>query len=107
MSAESIEARTHELMSMQKVELARALATLEVEAYATHDAVKAVFAHSEPAPVMEQGTDPEIIDVAPASLVPEVLDPEEAAKNTGGTPEQFASDVIEGADAAPAEPEAQ
>jgi hypothetical protein len=104
MSIESIEVRTHELMSMQKIELARALAERE-DASIVY--TKPVFAHSV-SHAMEQGADPEIIDVPAASAEPELLEliPEQPPidnDHVAGGAEQFPSDVIEGADAAPAD----
>src|SRR3982750_2303950 len=115
MSIASIEARAAALMCMHKEELTRALAHFEFLAGhlcdEVEDKVKQLLGFDEPAPAIEQGTDPEIIDVPAASTEPETLDehgqwaaPQPPIDNDHVElgAEQFASDVIEGADASPA-----
>lgn len=91
MSAESIEARAAELMSMQKIELARRVAQYE-------DA-GAGYTHYEQPPAIEQGSDPEITDVASASTESEMLDLDTLEPIPPAQP----TAAVEGADAAPAD----
>lgn len=94
MSLASIEARASALMSMHKEQLTRALAHFEHItghlAEEVEDEFKRLFGMDDPAPTIEQGTDPVITDVPPASTEPEQLEPA-----TGHA-------AVEGDDAAPA-----
>ena len=108
MSAD-IQARTSVLMSQHKEQLARSVAIFEL--LSGHSAEEAESALAglevvEEEHAMEQGTDPEITDVPPASTEPEVLEPlpaqlpeamnVEASSPLGGL-------TIEGSDAAAAD----
>lgn len=145
MSLASIEARALEFMGQHKGDLATLLAKAEAKLVELGHDVEALFADDAPAKLYGTAF-PEIIDVAPASTEPEVLDeqgqwipapPATKVEYSGGPiddmqvavdvfndhaasqqppidndhvapgAEQFASDVIEGADAAPADQPAQ
>lgn len=123
MSLATIEARAAEFMGKHKGDLAALLAKAEAKLIELGHDVTEMF--GEPAAsALEQGTDPEITDVAPASTEPEVLDEHgqwvpslasgeqsiaymEASQaipiGERGAPNEPAA-TIEGADAAPVEP---
>lgn len=97
MSIATIEARAIEFMGKHKGDLAALLAKAEAKLIELGHDVTEMFGEA-PAPAMEQGTDPVIIDVAPASTEPEDFDPD-VIEGTDATPVDNAA--IEGADAAP------
>jgi hypothetical protein len=103
MTIVSIEARAAEFLSMHKHDLARVLAKAEAELKLAGHNVEALFEDAQPA---------EMVEVSPAAPVekldletlepipqPPPIDNDHVAEGA----EPFAPDVIEGADAAPAE----